>query len=143
MKHLLSLITIICFTTMMGSCQEKEFKVKISTEYGDMVAKLYNETPIHRDNFLKLVRDGFYDSLLFHRVIDNFMLQGGDPDSRNASPHQMLGQSGPGYTIQAEMLPQFIHKKGALCAARKGDQVNPEKKIIWLPILCRTWQTCR
>ena len=104
-----------------------EALVKIITSYGNMTLKLYNETPLHRDNFLKLVKQGFYDSLLFHRVINTFMIQGGDPDSRNAAPGAMLGQGGPGYTIPAEIKPDFVHKKGALAAARMGDAVNPSK----------------
>lgn len=101
--------------------------VKISTPYGDMLVKLYNETPKHRDNFVKLVKEGYYNDLLFHRVISDFMIQGGDPDSRNAKPGAMLGSGGPGYTIPAEFNTKFIHKKGALSAARQGDQVNPTK----------------
>jgi cyclophilin family peptidyl-prolyl cis-trans isomerase len=107
---------------------EKDTLVKISTNYGDMVVKLYDETPLHKANFLKLAQEGFYDSLLFHRVIENFMIQGGDPASKNAAAGTPLGNGGPGYTIPAEILPQFHHKKGALSAARQGDQVNPEKE---------------
>ncbi|MDI9592964.1 MAG: peptidylprolyl isomerase [Bacteroidales bacterium] len=103
-------------------------KVIISTSLGSMTAILYNETPIHRDNFIKLAKEGYYDGTLFHRVIKNFMVQGGDPDSRNAKPDQHLGVGGPDYTLQAEFRPEFIHKKGALAAARKGDQTNPEKR---------------
>ena len=103
-------------------------KVLISTKFGDIKIALYNETPQHRDNFIKLVQNGFYDSLLFHRVIANFMIQGGDPNSKNAKSGQPLGMGGPGYTIPAEILPQFIHKKGALAAARQGDAVNPKKE---------------
>ena len=106
---------------------EKEYYVKIETSYGDMVVKLYNETPLHRDNFLKLVKEGVYDDLLFHRVINQFMIQGGDPNSRNAKPGQMLGEGGLGYTVPAEFVPTLYHKKGALAAARQGDGVNPEK----------------
>lgn len=95
---------------------------------GRMVVALYNETPEHRDNFLKLVQEGFYDSLLFHRVIPGFMVQGGDPESRSAAPGQMLGNGGPGYTVPAEIVPGLVHTKGALAAARQGDQVNPEKR---------------
>ena len=101
--------------------------VLISTNYGDMKAILYNETPLHRDNFIKLVKEGYYDGTLFHRVIDGFMIQGGDPDSKTAKPKQMLGQGGPGYTIPAEFKQELIHKKGALAAARMGDNVNPQK----------------
>lgn len=103
-------------------------RVLISTDYGDMTVELYNETPKHRDNFIKLVKEGFYNDLLFHRVIRDFMIQGGDPDSRGAAPNQPLGRGGPGYTIEAEFHPEFIHKKGALAAARQGDQVNPERR---------------
>lgn len=105
----------------------KEALVKIVTDYGTMTVKLYNETPLHRDNFLKLVKQGFYDSLIFHRVIRNFMIQGGDPESKKASASQPLGNGGPGYTIPAEIRPGLIHKKGALSAARMGDAVNPSK----------------
>ena len=101
-------------------------KVKIETELGDMVLELYNSTPLHRDNFLKLIEEGFYDGLLFHRVIRGFMVQGGDPDSRNAPAGQQLGMGGTGYTIPAEIVEP--HYKGALAAARKGDQINPQKE---------------
>ena len=101
-----------------------ESMVLISTEFGNMKVKLYNETPKSRDNFIKLVREGFYDSLLFHRVIKGFMIQGGDPQSKNAAPGVMLGNGDVGYTIPAEFNDSLIHKKGALCAARTE---NPEK----------------
>ena len=106
----------------------KDKIVLIKTTFGDIKIKLYNETPIHRDNFIKLVSEGFYDSLLFHRVINDFMIQGGDPDSKNAKPEQRLGNGGPGYTLPAEFNPNLFHKKGALAAAREGDNVNPEKR---------------
>lgn len=106
----------------------KNAKVKISTIYGDMVIRLYDETPGHRDNFLMLASKGFYNDLLFHRVINGFMAQGGDPGSREAHSTTPLGSGGPGYTIPAEFNAAFIHKKGALCAARQGDFVNPERK---------------
>jgi cyclophilin family peptidyl-prolyl cis-trans isomerase len=102
--------------------------VLIRTDYGNMTVKLYNETPLHRDNFIKLVEEGFYNDLLFHRVISNFMIQGGDPNSKGAAADVSLGQGGPGYQIDAEILPQFYHKKGALAAARQPDQVNPQRK---------------
>lgn len=108
--------------------QNKEAMVIISTSFGDMKIKLYNETPYHRDNFIKLAKEGFYDGLLFHRVIKGFMIQGGDPNSRNAAPGQQLGSGGPGYTLPAEILPQLFHKKGVLSAARTGDQVNPQRR---------------
>ncbi|MBO4738456.1 MAG: peptidylprolyl isomerase [Bacteroidales bacterium] len=107
--------------------QNKEILVQISTTQGNIKVKLYNETPQHRDNFVKLVQEHYYDSLLFHRVIYNFMIQGGDPDSKNAPQGQMLGMGGPDYTVPAEILPQIKHKKGALAAARMGDHVNPER----------------
>ena len=102
-------------------------KVLLSTSFGNMTILLYDETPLHRDNFIKLVKDGFYNGLLFHRVIPDFMIQGGDPNSKNAKPGQMLGSGGPGYTIKAEILPELYHKKGALAAARLGDQNNPQR----------------
>ncbi|NLA25575.1 MAG: peptidylprolyl isomerase [Bacteroidales bacterium] len=114
----------------LNSCaEEKSTLVLLETEFGTITLKLYDETPKHRDNFIKLVEEGFYNGTLFHRVIDGFMIQGGDPDSKNAPAGTHLGVGGPGYTIDAEIVyPQFFHKKGALAAARQGDQVNPEKK---------------
>lgn len=113
-------------------------KVKIQTTLGDIIVRLYDETPKHRDNFLKLAKEGYYDGTLFHRVIKNFMIQGGDPDSKGAPSGKMLGVGGPGYTIDAEILPGMYHKRGALAAARQGDEVNPERKssgsqfyIVW------------
>ncbi|MFO7997864.1 MAG: peptidylprolyl isomerase [Bacteroidales bacterium] len=103
-------------------------KVKISTEFGDILIELYNETPAHRDNFLKLAREGFFDETLFHRVIDGFMIQGGDPSSKNAQQGQQVGSGGPGYTLPAEITDGLFHKKGAVAAARQGDQMNPERR---------------
>ncbi len=105
----------------------KTYMVLIKTSMGDMKVKLYNETPLHRDNFIKLAKSGFYKDLLFHRVIKNFMIQGGDPNSRGAAPGVQLGSGGPGYTIPAEFRPGLFHKKGALSAARMGDQMNPTR----------------
>lgn len=105
----------------------KEVLIEFETTEGVMLVKLYNQTPLHRDNMVKLVKEGYYDGLLFHRVIKSFMIQGGDPDSKNAKPGQMLGQGGPGYTVPAEIIDSLIHKKGALAAARMGDQINPTK----------------
>lgn len=102
--------------------------VEIETDFGNMLVWLYDSTPQHRDNFLKLAETGYFDSLLFHRVIKGFMIQGGDPNSRNAPKGQALGMGGPGYTIPAEFVDSLIHVKGALAAARTGDQVNPEKR---------------
>ncbi|MBQ9386785.1 MAG: peptidylprolyl isomerase [Bacteroidaceae bacterium] len=107
---------------------QDETKVLIKTNLGDITIKLYNETPQHRDNFIKLVQEHYYDSVLFHRVIRDFMVQAGDPDSKNAEKYAQLGTGGPGYTIPAEFVyPQYFHKRGALSAARQGDQVNPER----------------
>lgn len=103
-----------------------------------MVVRLYDETPIHRDNFLKLVAEGYYNGTLFHRVIRDFMIQGGDPDSVNAPSDKMLGVGGPDYTLQAEICDGLFHRRGALAAARQGDDVNPERRssgsqfyIVW------------
>lgn len=106
----------------------EETKVLIKTTAGDIKIKLYNETPGHRDNFIKLVKEHKYDSLLFHRVIKEFMIQGGDPDSKNAQPGAMLGNGNVGYTLPAEINPKLFHKRGALAAARLGDDVNPKKE---------------
>lgn len=106
---------------------EKRTLVKLETTMGNITVALYNETPKHRDNFIKLVKEGVYDSTLFHRVIKQFMIQAGDPDSKNASDTAMLGSDDVGYTIPAEFNPKFFHKKGVLAAARQGDDVNPEK----------------
>ena len=106
-----------------------ETKVLIKTTVGDITIKLYNETPQHRDNFIKLVEEHYYDSILFHRVIKDFMVQAGDPESKNAEKGVQLGAGGPGYTIPAEFVyPKYFHKRGALSAARQADQVNPERK---------------
>ena len=106
---------------------EKRTLVKLETTMGNITVALYNETPKHPDNFIKLVKEGVYDSTLFHRVIKQFMIQAGDPDSKNASDTAMLGSGDVGYTIPAEFNPKFFHKKGVLAAARQGDDVNPEK----------------
>ena len=113
-------------------------KVKIQTTLGDIVVRLYDETPIHRDNFVKLAKEGYYDGTLFHRVIKDFMIQGGDPDSKGAPAGKMLGVGGPDYTLQAEIVDGLFHKRGALAAARQGDEVNPERRssgsqfyIVW------------
>ena len=113
-------------------------RVKIETMLGDIVVRLYDETPIHRDNFVKLAKEGYYDGTLFHRVIKNFMIQGGDPDSKGATAGKMLGVGGPDYTLQAEIQDGLFHKRGALAAARQGDEVNPERRssgsqfyIVW------------
>lgn len=113
-------------------------KVKIQTSLGDIVVRLYDETPVHRDNFVKLAKDGYYDGTLFHRVIKDFMIQGGDPNSKGAPAGKRLGTGGPDYTLEAEIKDGFFHKRGALAAARQGDEVNPERRssgsqfyIVW------------
>ena len=108
---------------------EKETLLKIETSMGDIKVKLYNETPKHRDNFIKLAKDGTYNGTLFHRVIKDFMVQAGDPESKNAPKGKMLGSGDVGYTVPAEFVyPKYFHKKGALSAARQGDEVNPKKE---------------
>ena len=102
--------------------------IEVTTRFGTMMIQLYRETPGHRRNFIKLVQQGFYDDLLFHRCIKGFMIQGGDPNSKGAAQGQALGMGGPGYTIPAEFNPKYVHKRGTLCAARQGDQVNPKKE---------------
>jgi cyclophilin family peptidyl-prolyl cis-trans isomerase len=102
-------------------------RVKLITDSGTIILRLYDQTPLHRDNFIKLVKQHYFDSLLFHRVIKNFMIQGGDPDSKHAKPRVLLGNGGPGYTIPAEFDTSLFHKKGVLAAAREGDNVNPVK----------------
>lgn len=119
-KLFYSLFVIIVF---ISSCSSGGQQVVISTDFGDMTVLLYDETPKHRDNFIKLVKDGYYDDLLFHRVINRFMIQGGDPNSRDASPTARLGSGGPGYKIPAEIA--FPHFKGALAAAQSP---NPQKQ---------------
>ncbi|MFZ4799007.1 MAG: peptidylprolyl isomerase [Bacteroidia bacterium] len=102
--------------------------VLISTNFGNMVFTLYDETPLHRDNFKKLIKSNYYDDLLFHRIIRDYMIQGGDPNSRNADSNTALGNGGPEYTIPAEINPNIIHSRGALAAARTGDNINPKKE---------------
>ncbi len=128
MKQILFIFSILLI--LQGCKNEpKDQIVVIKTEFGDMKIKLYNETPRHRDNFIRLAKDGFYNNLLFHRVINEFMIQGGDPDSKSAKPGEQLGEGGPGYELPAEIhFPQLFHKKGVIAAAREGDRVNPEKK---------------
>ncbi len=128
MKYFQATVLLICILLSASSTLTAQQKVKISTKYGDMIAVLYDQTPKHRDNFIKLVKEGFYNQTLFHRVIKNFMIQGGDPASKNASADQQLGNGGPGYTIDAEINAELFHKKGALAAARLGDQINPKRE---------------
>lgn len=132
MKHGLLILMSALVLTSCGVFKKKQektsTKVIIKTSYGDIKIRLYDETPLHRDNFIKLVKEGYYNDLLFHRVINSFMIQGGDPNSRNAQPGQQLGMGGPGYTIPAEIDTNLIHKKGVLSAARMGDNVNPKRE---------------
>jgi cyclophilin family peptidyl-prolyl cis-trans isomerase len=132
MKRTVLAILAIIFVfnlTAMSQTKTKENVVKfvIHTDYGDMKGFLYNETPQHRDNFVKLVKSGFYDGTLFHRVILGFMIQGGDPTSKTAKPGQQLGSGSLGKTVPAEFNPKFTHKRGALAAARVGGPSNPQK----------------
>ncbi len=107
--------------------KDRRRDILLQTSYGDIIIRLSDSTPLHRDNFLKLVKVHFYDSILFHRVIQNFMIQSGDPNSKNAKPGEPLGNGGPDYTIQAEFRQTLFHKKGVIAAARQGDNVNPQK----------------
>ena len=144
-KNLLLSFVMVAFTLMSCSANnsgsesqasapskgnsEKMIKVELETSLGNIVVELYNETPLHRDNFVKLVKDGYYDGVLFHRVIKDFMIQTGDGNSKTAGPETSLGDGDPGYTIPAEFVyPKYFHKRGALAAARTGDQVNPERR---------------
>ncbi len=121
------LIAIITYSCAQTNNNNSLTEVTIQTDFGNIVIELYNDTPLHKDNFLKLSKEGFYEGLLFHRLIKDFMIQGGDPNSRNGSKGELLGQGGPGYTIPSEISSQHFHKKGALAAARKGDSSNPTK----------------
>ncbi len=127
------IISLLCIVYTAGniiaqSADNNEFtRILISTDSGNIRIVLYEETPLHRENFIKLIKEGYYDGQLFHRLIKNFMIQAGDPHSKVAKSGEVLGQGGPGYTIPAEIIPKYFHKKGALAAARKGDQANPTK----------------
>ncbi|SFC36681.1 peptidyl-prolyl cis-trans isomerase B (cyclophilin B) [Parapedobacter composti] len=121
-KSIVLAILSLCCAVLHAAPPHKY--VRLITPKGECLVKLYDETPLHRDNFAKLVREGFYDNLLFHRVIRNFMIQGGDPNSRYAAEKQRLGEGGPGYTIPAEFRDSLFHKKGVIAAARDN---NPEK----------------
>lgn len=127
-------VFIVASFVLFYGCFNKEAVVKeepiilIRTSVGDIKVKLYKDTPLHRDNFVKLLKAGFYNDLLFHRVISGFMIQAGDPNSKGAEPETVLGNGGPGYTIPAEIVSKYFHKKGALAAARMSDDVNPQKE---------------
>lgn len=143
----LAVVAALCMAAMPSACSSKaaasneetmadknipdtaDATVLVETTAGNFTVRLYGDTPKHRDNFLKLVKEGYYNGTLFHRVISEFMIQAGDPDSRNAAPGQRLGAGGPDYKIDAEIVfPKHFHKRGALAAARQGDQVNPMKQ---------------
>jgi cyclophilin family peptidyl-prolyl cis-trans isomerase len=109
------------------SKKDKKKDVSIMTSEGEITVRLSDSTPLHRDNFIKLVKSHYYDGVLFHRVINHFMIQSGDPDSKNAPAGKPLGEGGPAYTIPAEFRPTLFHKKGVIAAAREGDDVNPQK----------------
>lgn len=137
MRHLFIVLALVL---ALSSCStRKEYMVRMFTTAGVVDMKLYDETPVHRDNFVKLVKNQQYDSLLFHRVIKDFMIQGGDPASKNAVPGELLGEGDLGYTVEAEFMPELhFHRRGALAAAREGDDVNPSKAssacqfyIVW------------
>ena len=127
------ILTFLAFLTSFSIFAQNTPMVSLRAFQGDsllgeMKIKLYDETPLHRDNFLKLVKSGFYDGTLFHRVIPGFMIQAGDPNSKTAPAGQQLGSGDVGYTIPAEIKPNLFHKKGALAGARQGDEVNPKKE---------------
>ena len=121
-------VMLLVSSFVAGQNNEKQALVLISTNLGDIKLVLYNETPQHRDNFIKLVKEKMYDGTLFHRVMNTFMIQGGDPDSKNAEPGVLLGDGNVGYTIPAEFNATLIHKRGVLAAAREPDMVNPQKE---------------
>jgi peptidyl-prolyl cis-trans isomerase B (cyclophilin B) len=127
MKNIL-LSSLLMLSALSAHTQTIYADVVIETNHGKMVVNLYDETPLHCENFIKLVNEGFYNGQLFHRVINNFMIQTGDPDTKNAKAGVMYGSGGPSYTIPAEFIPEYYHKKGALAAARQGDRTNPQKE---------------
>lgn len=141
MTRLILLFAVLCmaFVANAGAQGSQRHKVLLETSMGDIVFELLEETPLHRDNFVKLVREGYYDGVLFHRVISDFMIQTGDSASRHAQPGQQLGDTEEAYTVPAEIhYPQIFHKRGMVAAAREGDDVNPERKssmaqfyIVW------------
>jgi peptidyl-prolyl cis-trans isomerase B (cyclophilin B) len=127
MNRLVLAATLALGCVVSGCAQNKDHVITIHTKYGDMVALLFDETPQHKKNFIKLAQEGFFDSLLFHRVIQGFMIQGGDPDSKRSKPGERLGNGGPGHTVPAEINPRFFHERGVLSAARLGNDINPSK----------------
>ena len=143
MKHYLPLLLLLSCMATYHVAQAQPHprpEVLLETTEGNIRIALYNETPRHRDNFLRLVDEHFYDSLLFHRVISNFMIQAGDPDSRHAEPGAELGEGDLGYTIEPEFrLPDIFHRRGVVAAAREGDDVNPERRSS----ACQFYIVCR
>lgn len=127
-------VLFVSISILFASCEfssnkkDKDQLYVIETAYGDMKFKLYDATPLHKANFEKLIEQGYFNDLLFHRVINGFMIQGGDPDSKNAEAGVMLGEGGPGYTIPAEFVDSIFHKKGVIAAAREGDKTNPKMR---------------
>ncbi len=132
MRRIVLALLLGAFLITSPACSQgrksKPTYVLIKTTMGDIKVKLYPRTIHHTQNFIKLVKDHYYDGVLFHRVIPGFVIQGGDPESKNAQPGQLLGNGGPGYTIPAEICPEYFHKRGALAMAREGDQVNPTRR---------------
>jgi cyclophilin family peptidyl-prolyl cis-trans isomerase len=128
MKKTSILSAILIYLSFSLYSQTSFPDIILETTEGNITLRLYDNTPLHSKNFIKLVNDGYYDNLLFHRVIKNFMIQGGDPNSKNAKPDEHLGNGGPAYTIPSEFKPEYYHKKGAIAAARLSDQVNPRKE---------------
>lgn len=131
MKQFLLLLAVAALLPL-GTQAQKSKKVKpdaiIVTDFGEIHIKLYEETPEHRNNFLKLAKEGLYNGTTFHRVMNEFMIQGGDPNSKDPAKKDMAGRGGPGYTLPGNLNTGFIHKKGALAAARQPDQVNPQRR---------------
>ena len=133
--RLVFLLSILSYSLVLSAQADVKIKnkdrkkdVELITTEGTIVLRLSDSTPLHRDNFLRLVKSHYLDSVLFHRVIKGFMIQAGDPNSIRAQAHKPLGNGGPDYTVPAELVPSLFHKKGALAAARKGDDVNPERR---------------
>ncbi|GAO41799.1 peptidylprolyl isomerase [Flavihumibacter petaseus] len=126
----LGFLAVSCNPRIADGVRKKDLRkdVLLQTSMGDIRLRLFNETPLHRNNFIRLVKEGYYDSIQFHRVIDNFMIQAGDPNSRRATDTTQLGEGDKPYTIPAEFVPSLYHRKGVLAAARMGDDVNPKKE---------------
>lgn len=127
MKTALTILLCLFLSAGIYGQEKTGVIIEFSTKFGNMDVLLYDATPKHQENFIKLVKEGYFENQLFHRVINNFMIQGGDPNSIGAPMGEMLGMGGPGYTVPAEIRDYLYHKKGAIAAARKGDMVNPEQ----------------